>query len=79
MDWNRIRHHLATFKRSSSKCQQKEKSPMVKSYKVSNEIKINDVTRREVPNATCFLSISKTLSETFGTYKLKCDFDPFTP
>lgn len=36
---NKIRHHTLTFKRSSSKCQYKEKSPTVKSYNMKKEIK----------------------------------------
>lgn len=76
---NKIRHHPSTLKRSSSKCQQKEKGSMMKRYKLQKEIKIKD-NKGEVPKAMCFLSVGKTISKTFGTYhKLIHGFAPFFP
>lgn len=73
---SKIRHHSSTHKRFSSMCQHKENSLMVKKCKVSKEINTK-VDNGQVPKASHFQS--KIISTSFGTYKLKCCFDLFTP
>lgn len=78
MDSTKIRYNPSTFKRSSRKCQHKENGSKMNGYKLKKKIKTKDATKGEVPKATCFILIGKTLSKNFGTYKLKCGFDPST-
>lgn len=54
-----------------------KKGPMVKRSMVWKVIEFND--NKGVLKASYFLSIGNTRLITFGIYKLKCDFDLFTP